>query len=235
MIKKLISRRIRKAKRWKCLLLDSRRYPLTQYGDGYGYMVYDKILGGGKKNQIVYSFGIGGDLSFSEALLKRFGDDGMQVYAFDPTPKSISYVKKHSLANDSRFHFYPYGLSDKDETVQFFLPENEADYSGSSDYRRGMKTGSINVQMRRLNTLLNLNGHNHIDLMKMDIEGSEFKAVADLPNCIARIDQICVEVHDRFYEDGIERLKEMVSTLRKMGYLLVGISRSKLELTFVLR
>lgn len=234
MLKGLIARRIRKAKRWKCLLLDSHRYPLTQYGDGYGYQLYDKFLEG-KKDLVVYSFGIGGDLSFSAALLKRYGEDGMQVYAFDPTPKSIAYVKNHPLSGDSHFHFYPYGLSDKDETVQFFLPENEADYSGSSDFRNGMKTVSIDVQMRRLNTLLDMNGHDHIDVMKMDIEGSEFKAVADLPNCKAKIDQICVEVHDRFYKDGIDRLKEMVSTLKKMGYILVAISKSKLELTFLLQ
>ena len=234
MIRKIIARRIRKMKRRICLSLDSRRYPLTEYGDGCGYWVYDKVLAS-KKDQIVYSFGIGSDLSFSEALLNRFGDDGMQVYAFDPTPKSIAYVKNHALSGNAHFHFYPFGLSDQDETVQFFLPEDEVGISGSSDFRKGLKKVSIDVQMRRLNTLLDMNGHSHIDLMKMDIEGSEFKVVADLRNCKATIDQICIEVHDRFYPDGIERLKGLLSTLKGMGFLLVAVSGSKLELTFVHR
>lgn len=52
-------------------------------------------------------------------------------------------------------------------------------------------------------------GHRRIDILKMDIEGMKFSIFDDIVNSKIDVQQICVEVHDRFYIDGNNRLKEM--------------------------
>ena len=66
----------------------------------------------------VFSFGIGEDLSFSKGIIELY--PSCNVYAFDPTPKSINYVRKDELYHNSRFHFYGIGLSDKNKWSKFF-------------------------------------------------------------------------------------------------------------------
>ena len=56
-------------------------------GDSYGgFMVALNEL---QNESVVYSFGIGEDLSFSEGIMDTIN---CSIFAFDPTPKSIKYV-----------------------------------------------------------------------------------------------------------------------------------------------
>lgn len=87
--------------------------------------------------------------------------------------------------------------------------------------------------MECLNTIASRLGHDHVDLLKMDIEGSEFSVIRNLNQWNVKVSQICLEVHDRYFEDGIGKLRDLVSTLKAAGYQLIHISKSEDELTFV--
>lgn len=193
---------------------------LERFGNDYGgFSVCTDYI---PHNAVVYSFGIGEDLSFSQALHDRFD---VEIYAFDPTPKSKAYVLKHQLYNSERFHFEPIGLSDKNEDVQFYLPENEDWVSGSEFSHEGNKTKPITVTMEKLDTIIKKIGHKRIDLLKMDIEG--------LNDINIEINQICLEVHNRYFKDGNNMLKHMNEILHERGYCLVSISDSLEELTYI--
>src|SRR5262245_45261334 len=60
----------------------------SEYG---GWCICPDSLG---PQSVVYSVGVGEDISFDLALIERFG---LQVHAFDPTPKSVRWVKQQSL------------------------------------------------------------------------------------------------------------------------------------------
>lgn len=218
-------------KRRKYLSLDNRQYRVSLYGKKYnGFSVYEDAIKR-KQGAVIYSFGIGEDLSFSEELMSKFSP---QIYAYDPTPRAIDYVKHHPLSQKDFFHFYPYGLSDKDEMATFYLPADDSyDCSGSAISCNHLKKEGINVEMRCLPTLIKENGHTHIDLLKMDIEGSEFKVIERLRDCNVTIDQVCLELHDRFFDDGLKKLEKCLSTMRGMGFILISISYSEQELTFL--
>lgn len=211
------------------LHVDSHSYKLCRYGNDYGgFMVCEETVG---PKPIVYSFGIGEDLSFSEDVERKLG---AEIYAYDPTPQAIRFVKRHPMSRKSHFHFEEIGLSDKDEKVVFYIkPANSKDVSGSIIPRDNLEKNGIEVEMKSIESISKKNGHMYIDILKMDVEGSEFKVIEGLKGCKAEIKQICLEVHDRFFEDGIERLKKSVSTLKDMGYLLVYVSFKGDELTFV--
>ena len=78
-----------------------------------------------------------------------------------------------------------------------------------------------------------LNGHDSIDLLKIDIEGFEYEV---LESCIGEripIKQICVEFHDFFPEIPKSRTTQMIRTLESHGYHL--IHRHRHDHTFLRR
>lgn len=85
------------------------RVPLMWCGNDYGGFNVSPLPD--MKN--IYSFGIGTDISFDLAIIEKFN---VEIFAFDPTPKSIDWIKnKGEIRN---FHFYPIGLSNFDENYR---------------------------------------------------------------------------------------------------------------------
>ena len=87
----------------------------TWYGNEYGgFYVCSEFI---DSQSIVYSFGIGEDVSFDEDVMAKHH---CEVWGFDPTPKSIRWVQAQTLSPS--FHFYPFGISHVSGRVDFFLP-----------------------------------------------------------------------------------------------------------------
>ena len=187
----------------------------------------------GDRKRIVYSFGIGEDLSFSEAVDKAWD---CEIYAFDPTPRAAEYVRRHPLSKKDSFHFFEWGIADQDGIGLFHLPKNEEYVSGSLHAHEDVKQESIEVPLRSLHSIAKELGHQKLDLLKLDVEGSEFDIMEGILESGLEIRQICLEVHNRYFEDGSLRLKKTVDSLRSDGYHLVSLDPKDLqEATFVLR
>ncbi len=177
---------------------------------------------------IVYSFGVGGDVSFDLALINEFN---AEVYAFDPTPEVVNWVKENAGFSPN-FHFYAYGLSDKDGSENFYMSQSDGAGWGTTIQGKNDKS-VINVPMKRLITIIKELKHEYIDILKIDIEGSEFLVVPDILSSGVKFGQLCVEVHNRFYEDGDERIKSLISQLNNSGYYIASVSPNYEELTFI--
>ena len=186
-----------------------------RYGTEYGgfYLPSNYV----KESSIVYSFGIGEDLSFAEDIINQGGG----VFAFDPTPKAIRFVENHSLFLNPNFHFMPYGLSNQDGEEKFYLPTNDEWVSASTISHPCVdKKNVIYVKMKTLRTIMKELGHKKIDVLKMDIEGSEFKVVNDIMNPDlepVNCRMICMETHERFFESD-KCVDLMYNTMQKNGF-----------------
>lgn len=203
----------------------NHRYLGTNYG---GFAVAIDFLSN-KKNLICYSLGIGEDISFDLAMINNFSSN---VFAFDPTPKSIQWLSKQKLPNE--FKVYNYGISSFDGKSEFYLPTNPDYVSGSvMNHKSVNEKEYIEIQCRRLKTIMEKLGHNKIDVLKMDIEGSEFDVIKDVIQSRVDFDQLCVEVHHRFFTDGINKLKSMIAELNTNGYELFYVSDNGEELSFI--
>lgn len=65
------------------------KYPVAFLGSSYGgWSICPDLL---DSKSIVYSLGIGEDISFDLELIERFGTS---IYAFDPTPKSLDWLSR---------------------------------------------------------------------------------------------------------------------------------------------
>lgn len=197
------------------------------YGNGYGGFYVDPTLV--PDQAIVYSFGIGEDISFDKAIISKHG---CQVYGFDPTPKSINYVKNNETPE--AFNFHPYGIGEKTEMVTFHLPKNKDHVSGSVyDHKLVDEHNSVEVLLKEFKEIVSELGHDRIDVLKMDIEGSEYVVMDGILKSGIPIQQILVETHERFFEDGKEKGKKFFKQLHDHGYRIFAISDTYQEISLV--
>ena len=195
------------------------------YGSEYGgFYVVDGLL---NRNSIVYSFGVGEDITFDLSLIESFG---LHIYAYDPTPLSVKYLNQQKLPE--AFHFEETGVSDKDEYMKFYLSSDSRDIS-CSIYPINQNNAWIDAPMKKLSTLMKENSHSKIDLLKMDVEGSEYRVLDNMLDEKIFPTQILIEFHHRFAQIGIKKTKIIISKLKKAGYKIAKISESKLEYTFL--
>ncbi|KAF5365003.1 hypothetical protein D9757_011434 [Collybiopsis confluens] len=101
---------------------------------------------------VVYSFGISGDSTFESELLQN--TDHCKIWGYDFSVGG--FADDIPKSERWRTNFQPYGLAGKDSAP------------------------SADPKMYSLQSLMDMNGHDHIDLLKIDIEGWEFEALEEL-------------------------------------------------------
>jgi len=80
-----------------------------------------------QKSSIVYSFGVGMDISFDLELIAL---RNCKIHAFDPSADSADWIQTQSV--DKRFCFYAYGLGGVDGELAFRKPNIRGYYSPSA-------------------------------------------------------------------------------------------------------
>jgi len=178
-------------------------------------------------SSIVYSFGVGEDISFDLELISRFGPC---VHAFDPTPRSIEWVAGQRVPE--KFIFHAYGVADFDGVAKFLPPVNPAHVSHTL-LARNTPRPAIEVPVHRLMTIMKLLSHSRIDLLKMDIEGAEYAVLNDLLTSGIPMNQLLVEFHHRWRELGPQKTKQAIRGLNSAGYRIFDVSPSGEEYSFL--
>lgn len=199
------------------------------FGGKYGgFYVHPGKL---NENSIIYSVGIGEDISFDLDIISKFN---CKVFAFDPTPKSITWVKDNVLVSNKNFIFQEYGISAKSGFFDFYLPKNANHVSGSIVKNSNVDiSNSIKLEFRTISQVIEELEHNHIDLLKIDIEGEEYEVLKSILIENIDIKQIVVEFHPNLIKKGIAKTKNMIKTLNKSGYKCFGVSSSYSEFSFI--
>jgi FkbM family methyltransferase len=199
-------------------------YHGTEYG---GFAILADSL---TNDSNVLSCGIGEDASFDLSLLKKYG---CQVTGVDPTPKAVEYVRKNLPAD--RFSFVAVAVADTDGQAGFYLPKKTDSVSGS--LTRGSHTSSshITVPCLRVGSILSQVGITRLDLLKLDIEGSEYTVVADYLNDARapKARQIALEFHHHFSNYTPEQTLSLCRTIQGAGYELAWTSHTHREALFV--
>jgi len=117
---------------------------------------------------VCYCAGVGEDIALERHLAEALGAD---VWAFDPTPRAIQFMARAPY-DASRIVFEPIGLWSDDTVLRFNAPANPAHVSHSIVEELG-GDGFFDAPCRSVASVMAANGHDHLDLLKMNIEGAE--------------------------------------------------------------
>ncbi len=180
------------------------------------------------EKSIVYSFGVGDDISFDLGLINKLD---LQIYAFDPTPKSIDWIANQKLPK--QFVIHPIGLANYDGKAKFHPPKNPDHISATMLEMHETKDQAYKVEVKTLKSIMQQLGHRHLDLLKMDIEGMEYDVIEDMKAKNILPTQVLIEFHHRFKQVGIKKTVQAVENLRSMGYLVFDISKTGEEIGFI--
>lgn len=173
------------------------------------------------RESICYCVGVGENITFDVVLIERFG---CRVFAYDPTPRAALHVQNHA-ANCDNYIYERIGVWDKDEVVRFYAPANPRNVSHSALNLQKTET-YFEAPCKRLRTLFTENGHKRITLLKLDIEGAEYKVVEAMLADQLQIDIVCIEYDEAFHPLDAQyqtRIAASVKSILGAGYTLVAI------------
>jgi len=179
------------------------------------------------QDSIVYSFGVGQEISFDLELIKKFE---LKVNAFDPSPGSINWIKTQAIPVE--FTFHPYGLGSKNAKVEFGFTGKSSNSSATILNDVSDVTEYFTAEIKDLKTIMNELGHSQIDILKMDIEGAEYEVIENILNENIQIGQFLVEFHHRFRNVGIKPTRHAVKLLKDAGFRIFNISANGEEISF---
>ena len=218
---------------------------LIRIGTAYGGWTIPKDLL--HKESICYCAGAGEDISFDIGLVNEYG---CNVYIFDPTPrakKHFDYIatqvqngKKAKINNGNKYYtisekqldklfFHPFGLWHEESVQKFYVPKNSCHVSHS--ILNLQKTDQFfEAVCKRLSTIMDQLGHNHLDLLKLDIEGAEYAVLDSILEDNVSIRCICLEFDElagvnlqcnNRVAQSIAKIKAYIQKLENYGFKMI--------------
>ncbi len=160
-----------------------------------------------KQESIVFDIGAYKG-SLSKKVYKKFQ---CQLYLFEPLKEEYEYLKQYFKDNIEDVKVFNFGLLDKDQEMYF------SDISGASSiFERPEGSLSINVKMKSFKSFVEENSIESIDLMYINIEGSEYKLLNEIIDSgyIENINFLQIQFHT-FVNDSTELRRLIREQLRK--------------------
>ena len=196
----------------KAYLRPSKTADLVRLGsDLCGWWLPESIL---RPGALAYCVGAGEDISFDLALHDR----GMHVVTIDPTPRAQTHVKAVAPKSD-RFAFVPVGLWDTATELRFYYPRDPT-AAACSILNLQRTSEYFTAKVNTLRKLMDDLGHNHIDVLKVDIEGAEHRVIESFIADGIRPEVLCVEFDQPV---PLRRVLRSIRLVQRSGYRLVRI------------
>jgi FkbM family methyltransferase len=177
----------------------------------------------------------------------RYGEDTIEfagnypaasIYAFECNPKSLAILKE-KIASCPNIVFNENAISDKSEVIEFYQIDEEKTKTTWADGNQGASSifkasgnykveeyhqKRIQVNAITLKDFLTNNGIPSIDVMWMDIQGAELKALQGLQEKLACLKIVHLEVE--FFEiyEGQPLFKDIDGFFKRNGFHLLGFT-----------
>ncbi|CAI6339068.1 unnamed protein product [Periconia digitata] len=173
------------------------------------------VPSGGQEGLVVYSFGINGDSSFEAELLERV--PSARIWGFDFSVNG--WGPQITSAVSQRTFFKKAGIGAKDEPHL-----------------------TTNGPLYTLQSLMASNNHTYIDVLKIDVEGNEFKSLEAFMDHVRRewkhggdgvlpIGQVMIEIHANEKYISFPNFRRWWERLEGMGMRATWIELNLLRVT----
>lgn len=221
----------------------------TNYG-GWSIPINAKL----DKNSIVYSGGVGEDMSFDLKLEDKYK---CKIFLIDPTQRAIKHyneVKEFYNTKINNFSGniqsdYLYNIIDlkpdfdnytyinkglyKEKTKLKFYKQTNPNYVSQSLVPNMFGTQYDEVEVDSIKNIMNKYNHNKIDLLKLDIEGSEIDVLNQMLDDEIYPKYLCIEFDLLLKnKDSNQSTQKLVTRLQKNNYKI--LENKNLNITFEL-
>ena len=176
---------------------------MEKFGTNYGGWYIPKNINL-NENSIVYSGGVGEDMSFDLLLNNKYN---CKLILIDPTSRAMDhynevkqfYDDKTNFSfkgdiqpdykeciqnlnpNFEKFEYINEGLWNKKDTLNFYKQTNEK-YVSQSLIENMFGENYDTIQVNSIKNIMDQRGHEQIDLLKLDIEGAEIEVINQMLN-----------------------------------------------------
>lgn len=195
---------------------------LTDVGTPYGgWTVPGRLI---DDAWLCYCVGAGGDVSFDLALIDRYG---ATVRSIEPVAEYVEKARRTAAGRD-RFSTYQAAVATADGPLRMQVTHDPGSLSLSA---AGLYDTDRHVEVpgRRLESLMAELGDDHIDLLKLDIEGSEYDVVPTLDLRTLGVRIFATQLH---HTASVGAARSLIELVRAQGYEPVAV-RPVLKITFL--
>jgi len=144
------------------------------------------------------------------------------IYSFEPNKTALKDLYKLHGNND-RVTIIDKAVYNENTELDFFFTEENSLVSATHSHNGqgfGLPTTSnYKVDAITLEKFIQDYNIKNIDLVKMDIEGSEFNIIPNLQqSSFDIIDNFLIEIHPKYFEDGEQKVQQLKDILYNQGY-----------------
>lgn len=157
--------------------------------------------------KVIFDVGCRYDTNFSE-----FNGD---VHYFDPNATFLEKLK--SLVKNKESHFNNFGLSDKNELLEYYNEQQSFVNRKITHPDTYMNWTKTIFEVRRADEYIQKNNITSIDFLKIDTEGYELKVIKGFGDDIQKVKVIQFEYGGTFIDSG-DKLKDVVHYLITYGF-----------------
>jgi FkbM family methyltransferase len=172
---------------------------------------------------VCYSVGAGGDVSFDLELIRCYGVTVRSIEAVE------SYVREaeRTAGGEPRFSAHHAAIATVDGPIRMQITHHPGSRSVSA---AGLYDTSSYVEVpgRRLESLMAELGDQRIDLLKLDIEGSEYEVVPTLDLQELGVRVFATQLH---HTGSVRDARRLIEGMQQRGYRVVA-RRPVLKITF---
>jgi FkbM family methyltransferase len=226
-VSKLRPAKIRNAlsRRWFEARVPRRRYAdarLVTLGSAYGgWTIPEGVV---RPGWVCYCVGAGGDVSFDLELISRYE---AVVRCVDPVP---DYIRRalEDASGESAFAAVQAALTATDGPVRMQVTHDPGSESVSPS---GLYESDNHVEFpgMTLSTLMEHFGDDHVDLLKLDIEGGEYELLRDLDLAAVGVKVFALQLH---HTGGVREAERLIARLEDAGFVPVAC-KSAVKIAFV--
>lgn len=196
-----------------------------------GYDAYEdqRLLTGGAEVSVILDVGANVGNTVERYY---FGYSGARVHAFEPDPTTHETLARR-FAEHPRVSTHCVAVADALITQRFYVNKDKSTSSllprpatGRRYFnRQGVLDEAIEVQTITLDGFCADNNLDHIDILKLDIQGGEVKALLGARGLLSmkKVDVIYTEVQFISLYEGAPLFYEVCKILEGFGYALYGL------------
>ena len=157
-------------------------------------------------------YDVGANVGFFTLLAGRVVGPTGHVYAFEPLPENLGYLRRHvDLNGCENVTVVAAAVSDRC---------GRAGFGGEKSKAKLMEAGPIDVETVALDELWDAGRLRSPAVVKMDVEGGELSALRGMRRLLAATrPHVLIEFHGQ-YVDGLDVDTECRTILRELGYRL---------------